>query len=210
LTKGFVKTSNKKFAVPRRDANGAHRPWTKTEAVRDHALARHEERVLSKALTVCTGGTMDGIKTGGRGTAMRGARATLHRFMNKDIRVHYKVRILVGTAFKTFPMQSPAEDATTIDLRIETVLAARSLQALHKARTRAGITLTRLTPLWGRARARYPSKPHDCKRGHYLWWRNRGHFYCALTTIGFDPPLAHLRLRHFGVQQKRIIHYLTI
>lgn len=126
---GFIKTWNKKFAVPPRDANDAHRPWTKTEAALDEVLARHEERVLSKALTFRTGGTMYGIKTGGPGTALRGARVTLHHFMNGDIRVHYKDRVLACTAFKTFPMPSPAEDEKTIDLRIETILAARPLQA---------------------------------------------------------------------------------
>lgn len=42
LVPGFIETWNKKFAVPPRDANDAHRPWTKIEAVLDEALARHE------------------------------------------------------------------------------------------------------------------------------------------------------------------------
>ena len=40
-----------------RDENPAHRPWMRTEDELDLALARREERILSKALTFSYGGT---------------------------------------------------------------------------------------------------------------------------------------------------------
>ena len=46
----------------------------------DEALARREERVLSKALTFSVGGKVCCVKTNGPGTALRGARVTLLHF----------------------------------------------------------------------------------------------------------------------------------
>ena len=46
----------------------------------DAALARQEERVLSKALTFSCGGTKYCVKTAGPGTAMRGAKIAVHHF----------------------------------------------------------------------------------------------------------------------------------
>jgi transposase len=53
---GFILKYNKRFGVPPRDETPAHRPWTKTEDELDETLARHEERVLTKALTFSSGG----------------------------------------------------------------------------------------------------------------------------------------------------------
>jgi hypothetical protein len=53
-------------------------------------LAPRQERVLSKALTFRTGGSMYCVKTSGPGTALRGARVTLLYYIDGSIRVHYK------------------------------------------------------------------------------------------------------------------------
>jgi transposase len=92
LAPAFMARWNAKFAVPPRDAISAHRPWTKTAAALDDDLARHEERVLSKALTFRSSGTLYCIKTSGPGTALRGAKVTLHHFLGGGMTVHYKER----------------------------------------------------------------------------------------------------------------------
>ena len=46
---------NEKFGVPP-NTRPPHRPWTKTADELDEALARREERVLTKALTFSSGG----------------------------------------------------------------------------------------------------------------------------------------------------------
>jgi len=51
FTPAFIAAWNEKFAVPPRDSQDAHRPWTKGADALEEALARREERVLSKALT---------------------------------------------------------------------------------------------------------------------------------------------------------------
>ena len=77
---------NERFAVPPSDPASAHRPWTQTEDALDLLLARREERVLSKALTFSYGGTKYCVKTGGPGTALRGAKVTVHHFADGRLR----------------------------------------------------------------------------------------------------------------------------
>ena len=120
----FMAAWNQKFAVDPRDASSAHRPWTGSAADLETVLARREERVLSKALTFRAGGSMYCVKTSGPGTALRGARVTLHHHMDGSMRVHYKDRILACTAYKTTPVVSEAEDEKTIDARVDRLVAA--------------------------------------------------------------------------------------
>jgi len=121
----FMARWNARFAVPRRDATSAHRPWTKTEAVLDDDLARHEERVLSKALTFRSSRTLYCIKTSGPGMALCGAKVTLHHFLGGGMTVQYKKRILPVTAYRTYPVPDPEEDEKTIDARLDAIIAAR-------------------------------------------------------------------------------------
>jgi hypothetical protein len=124
---GFMARFNSKFAVPARDPISAHRAWTKTPAALDDALARREERVLSKALTFRSGGTMYCVKTAGPGTALRGVKVMLHHFPGGGLSVHYKDRILPVTAYGRYPVPDPAEDEKTIDSRLDAVIAARRI-----------------------------------------------------------------------------------
>jgi len=119
---------NRKFAVDPRDISSAHRPWTGSAGDLDAALARREERVLSKALTFRAGGSMYCVKTSGPGTALRGARVTLLHYMDGSMRVHYKDRILASTAFKALPVVSEAEDEKTIDAQVDRLVAAAAAE----------------------------------------------------------------------------------
>lgn len=120
----FMETHNKRFAVAPRDPADAHRPWTATPEALDEALARREERVLSKALTFSSGGTKYCVRTSGPGTALRGARVTLLHFMSGGMSVRYKERVLPVTAYGRYPVPASAEDEKTIDARLDAVVAA--------------------------------------------------------------------------------------
>jgi transposase len=120
----FMVAWNQKFAVDPRDDASAHRPWKASADDLDAVLARREERVLSKALTFRAGGSMYCVKTSGPGTALRGARVTLHHYMDGSMRVHYKDRILACTAYKKLPVPSEAEDEKTIDARVDRLVVA--------------------------------------------------------------------------------------
>jgi len=121
----FIAIWNDKFAVPPANPANAHRPWTDTEAALDDALARREQRVLSKALTFRAGGRLYCVNTSGPGTALRGAKVTLHHFLGGVMSVHYKDRMLPVTAFGTYPVPDPAEDEKTIDMRLDAIVAAQ-------------------------------------------------------------------------------------
>src|SRR5271157_4426048 len=120
----FMVAWNLKFAVDPRDDASAHRPWKGSAADLDAALARREERVLSKSLTFRAGGSMYCVKTSGPGTALRGAKVTLYHYWDGSMQVHYKDRILVCTAYKKLSVPSEAEDEKTIDARVDRLVAA--------------------------------------------------------------------------------------
>ena len=121
----FIEMHNKRFAVSPRDPAPAHRPWTDTPEALDDLLARREERVLSKALTFSSAGTKYCVKTNGPGTALRGAKVTLHHSIGGGMTVHYKGRVLPVTTYGHYPVPDPAEDEKTLDVRLDAVIAAR-------------------------------------------------------------------------------------
>lgn len=126
---GFILQYNEKFGVPPRDETGAHRPWTKTEDELDEALARSDERVLTRALTFSYGGTKYCVKTAGPGTALRGVRVTLHHFADGRLRVYYKDRPLAFTAYGTYPVPDPAADEKNLDARVDAIIDAQRVLA---------------------------------------------------------------------------------
>ena len=134
----FTVAWNGKFAVPPRDAMSAHRPWTDTPEALDDVLARREERVLSKALTFRCNGTMYCVRTSGPGTALRGAKVTLHHFVGGGMTVPYKNRILPVTAYRTYAVPDPAEDEKTIDVRLDAIIASQRQAAQPSARCGRG------------------------------------------------------------------------
>ena len=129
----FILKWNEKFPVAPRDTVSAHRPWTETGAVLDLALARQEERVLSKALTFSHGGTKYCVNTGGPGTAMRGARVLVHHLADGRLHVTYKDRVLACTAYGTYPVPDPAEDGKTLDVRVDAIVARQRAAANQMA-----------------------------------------------------------------------------
>ena len=125
----FIARWNTRFALPPRDPEDAHRPWTKTPEALDDMLARREERTLSKALTFSSGATMYCVKTPGPGIALRGARVTLHHFADGGMHVHYKTRILPWTAVKALNVPPSLADEKTIGPRIDAIIAASASQS---------------------------------------------------------------------------------
>jgi transposase len=121
----FIAIWNQRFAVSARNKASAFRPWTQSTQALEDALAWRTERTLSKALTFSSGGTKYCVKTGGPGTALRGAKVTLYHFVDGGMAVHYKDRILPVTAYGTYPVPDPTEDEKTIDARLDALIAAQ-------------------------------------------------------------------------------------
>jgi hypothetical protein len=135
----FMLTWNEKFAVEPSDTAAAHRPWLKTEDELNLLLSRHDERVLSKALTFSYGGTKYCVKTSGPGTAMRGAKVLVHHFTDGRLRVTYKDRVLVLTAYGTYPVPDAAADEKTLDARVEAIVAAQKTAVPMISQWRGGL-----------------------------------------------------------------------
>ena len=133
----FTAFWNERFAVPPRDETTAHRPWTGTAAALEDALARREDRTLTKALTFSSAGTKYCVRTNGPGTALRGARVTLYHFVGGGMTVHYKDRVMPVTAYGTYPVPDPVEDEKTIDVRMDAILgrggASRGIRGMDHA-----------------------------------------------------------------------------
>jgi hypothetical protein len=133
FVEGFRERWNARFAVAPREARDAHRPWTGSEDDLAEALARREERTLSKALTFSAGATRYAIKTRGRGLALRGAKVTLLHMLDGTLRVRFKTRDLVFAPFATLPAPSPVEDEKTLDARVDAVIARAGGRAPESA-----------------------------------------------------------------------------
>jgi transposase len=125
----FMARWNARFVVEPRDGEDAHRPWKHGLDALDEALARREQRTLSKALTFSAGGAVHCVKTSGPGIALRGAKVTLLHFLEGDMRVRYKNRSLSYTRVRSLPTPSPAEDEKTLDVRVDALLAAQKAAA---------------------------------------------------------------------------------
>jgi transposase len=121
----FIESFNQRFAGPPREDVSAFRPWMDTSEALDAALARREERVLSKALTFSSAGTKYCVNAGGPGTALRGAKVTLHHFVGGGMAVHYKDRVLPVTAYGTYPVPDPVEDEKTLDARLDAIIVSQ-------------------------------------------------------------------------------------
>jgi hypothetical protein len=126
---GFLERWNTRFAVAPRQAEDAHRQWRGSKADLAEALARREERTLSKALTFSAGATRYAVKTQGPGTALRGAKIMLLHMLDGTLRVRFKHRDLAFTPFKTLPVPPPVEDDKTLDARLEAVIARNDPRA---------------------------------------------------------------------------------
>ncbi len=134
----FIDLWNARFAKPPRDPACAHQPWTQGAEALDEALARREERVLSKALTFSAGGKVYCVNANGPGMALRGARVTLLHFQDGAMRVDYKNRSLAYTHFKTNPGSRHAESEKTLDARLDQLIAATAAPSRSESITAQG------------------------------------------------------------------------
>ena len=125
----FIAWWNARFAVTPREARDAHRPWTEGRALLAERLARHEERVLSKALTFRAEGRLHALNPHGPGTALRGAKVTLHHHLDGSLKLSHKGRPLAYTAFGPDRAPARAEDEKTLDTRLDALVAGLAAAA---------------------------------------------------------------------------------
>lgn len=125
----FIAFWNARFARPPRKPEDAHRPWIAGIEALDEALARREERRLSKALNFSAGGALWCVRTSGPGIAMRGATITLLHYANGEMKARYKDRPLAFTRIRGLPTPDPGEDEKTIDARLDAIIAVQSAKA---------------------------------------------------------------------------------
>jgi transposase len=131
---GFLERWNARFAVAPRQTEDAHRPWSGSKADLAEALARREERTLSKALTFSAGAIRYAVKTQGPGMALRGAKVTLLHMLDGTLRVRFKDRDLAFTPFKSLPVPPPVEDDKTLDARLDAVIARNPPSSTGRSR----------------------------------------------------------------------------
>jgi hypothetical protein len=121
---GYITRFNAQFECPPRDCADAHRPWSKGAAVLDVALAEHQERRLSKALTFSTEGAMYCVNTGpSAGIALRGSKVVVRHYLDGRMDVLFKDRLLAVTRVRGLPRVSPLADDKTLDARVDAIVA---------------------------------------------------------------------------------------
>jgi len=122
---GFRARHNARFAVEPRRAEDAHTPWRDGVEALDAALAIHEPRTLSKALTFSAGGAVHCIRTKGAGMALRGAKVVVRFYLDGRMDVVFKDRVLPHTTVRSLPRAAAIEDEKTLDVRVDAIVAAR-------------------------------------------------------------------------------------
>lgn len=120
---GFMARHNRRFAVEPKCPENAHKPWEQGIAGLDAALAEHEPRTLSKALTFSAGGAVHCIKTREAGIAFRGAKITVRHYLDGSMDVVFKDRVLPYTTVRKLPRASVIADDKTIDARLDEIIA---------------------------------------------------------------------------------------
>lgn len=126
---GYMARHNARFAVAPRSSEDAHRPWGEGVEALEAALATHEPRTLSKALTFQAGGAIHCIRTTGAGIALRGAKVTVRRYLDGRMDVVFKDRILPFTTVRKLPRAADIEDDKTIDAHLDGIIARRNHHA---------------------------------------------------------------------------------
>ena len=125
----FMAAHNARFAVAPKDAEDAHKPWDGDIAALDAALAEHQPRTLSKALTFSAGGAVHCVKTRHAGIAFRGAKITVRHYLDGRMDVVFKERVLAYTTVRQLPRASAIEDGKTIDARLDEIIARGNRRA---------------------------------------------------------------------------------
>jgi hypothetical protein len=123
---------NAQFAVTPRNGEDAHRRWQDGAEVLDAALARHDDRRLSKALTFSAGGAVHCIKTRDGGIALRGAQVTVRHYLDGRMDVVFKDRVLPYTTVRQLPAAAAVEDDKTLDTRVDALLARQRQEPRHR------------------------------------------------------------------------------
>ena len=120
---GFMARYNAQFAVVPAKAEDAHRAWDKGLAALDVALAAHEERTLSKALTFRFESAMYCVKAKGPGMALRGAKVTVRRYLDGRVDAVRKGKLLDLTVVRGLPRAGVTADEKTLDAHLDAVIA---------------------------------------------------------------------------------------
>lgn len=136
---GFMVRYNAQFAVAPRAGEDAHRPWSEGIAALDAALARHDERTLSKALTFSAGGAVHCVKTRDAGIALRGARVTVRHYLDGRMDVVFKDRLLPYTTVRQLPLAAAVEDDKTLDARVDAIVGRQRQTPADRGCGRLGL-----------------------------------------------------------------------
>jgi hypothetical protein len=174
----FMARHNAQFAVLPRVVEDAHKPWASPAEALDAALALHEPRTLSKALTFSAGGAVHCLKTRDAGIAFRGAKVTVRPYLDGQMDVLFKDRVLPYTTVRQLPRAAAIADDRSLDACVDTSVA--------KTRDRSqwpGGGGGRRCVMWALRPAHSPCGGDLTRRrkGTSLLCQTRGHFYFALT-----------------------------
>ena len=111
----FIADFNRRFAVPARSQNDAHRKLSAQENL-DHILTWQETRILSKNLTVQFNKVVYQIQTERPTYALRNAQVTVCENANGTVIILYKGENLDYTIFHKQERQSEIVDSKNLDL----------------------------------------------------------------------------------------------
>lgn len=114
----FMADFNRRFAVPARSQNDAHRPLNKLDNL-EHILSWQESRILSKNLTLQFNKVVYQIQTKRPTYALRNAQVTVCENSQETVTILYHGKELVYTIFHKQEHQSEIVETKNVDLALQ-------------------------------------------------------------------------------------------
>jgi len=122
---GYIAAHNKRFAVPPRDAQDAHLPYSGKRDALKRTLSVQAGRTLSKNLSCQYGNKLLQVKSSGIGLGMRGAKVTIHEHFDGSKELLWKQRKLDYTVMDKPLRQAPEADGKEVNARVDRALTGR-------------------------------------------------------------------------------------
>jgi hypothetical protein len=130
----FMVDFNRRFAVPPRSQNDAHRPLSAQDNL-EHILTWQEPRLLSKNLTVQFDKVVYQIQTERPTYALRNAHVTVCKNQLETVTILYKGKELAYTIFRKQERQSEIVETKDVDLVLQNQRKAHKPAPDHPWRT---------------------------------------------------------------------------
>lgn len=122
----FLGTFNRRFGVPPKSVEDAHRPLRHSPEELERILCLHTHRKLSKSLSAQYRNVLYQVQRPGGGYHLRGASITVCEHLDGTVTLLHQGQALEYTTYRKGESPPPLEDEKTLNQRVERALAKQA------------------------------------------------------------------------------------